>query len=98
MFETEGMQHGNGYDMGISLRNPNIDKTVNCKFVIFNKDVSKEITYTLEPKEIKAFMFSSMGIPAGFYQAYVRGAVGCTCWLMKGADVQCAIKLPIYAL
>lgn len=98
MFETEGVQHGGGYDMGVSLRNPNPDTQVVCKIFFFNSTASKEVVYTLAPKEVKAFMLSSTGLPEGFYQAYIRGTVCNTVWLMKGSDVQAAVKIPVYAL
>ena len=96
-YETEGVQHGGGYDMGVSLRNPSNDK-VSCKLYVFNSTVNKILSFDLAPLEVKAFMLSTTGIPEGFYQAYFRGTICNTVWLMREGNVQAAVKIPVYAL
>lgn len=103
-YETEGLQHGGGYDMGISLRNPSKTATVTCTLFVFNEKEDLIYNITLLPKQVEAFMLSSIHtkvknskpLPEGFYQSYLIGPVTNTVWLMRNGDVQAQVKIPTY--
>ena len=103
-YETEGVQHGGGYNMGISLRNPSKTTSANTTIFIFNEKAEHTYNINLQPKQVLAFMLSDIHsvakstkpLPEGFYQAYLIGPVTNTVWLMLGDQVQAQVKIPNY--